>query len=356
MCAQFPDDYWSDCDREHRFPWDFYNALAKDGWIGIAIPEAYGGSGRGITEASILLEEVAASGAAMNGASSVHLSIFGMHPVVRHGSEEMKQKYLPRVAAGDLHVAFGVTEPDAGTDTTSIKTAARRDGDHYVVRGRKVWTTKALDSERVLLLTRTESREKVAKRTQGMTLLFAELQRPEVTISPIDKVGRNAVATCEVVYDDLPVHATDRVGEEGMGFRYLLDGLNAERILVASEALGIGKAAMRRAVDYANERVVFNRPIGMNQGVSFPLGEAKMRLDSGGTDDPQGVLAARQRPAVRRGSQHGEVAGGGCLFPGRGPGGANPRRLRLCQGVPRRALLAGARGCSGLRRSPRRWC
>ena len=280
ICADFPDEYWSKCDDEHLFPWDFYNALAEAGWIGIAIPEQYGGSGRGITEASIVLEEVAASGAAMNGASSVHLSIFGMHPVVKYGSEDMKQKYLPRVAAGDLHVAFGVTEPDAGTDTSSIKTTARLDGDQYLVKGRKVWTTKALDSERVLLLVRTESREAVAKRTEGMTLLLAELQRPEVTISPIDKVGRNAVASCEVVYDDLPVHQTDRVGEEGKGFRYLLDGLNAERILVAAEALGIGRAAMRRAVDYANEREVFGRPIGQNQGVSFPLGEAQMRLDA----------------------------------------------------------------------------
>ena len=280
ICADFPDEYWSKCDDGHLFPWDFYNALAEAGWIGIAIPEQYGGSGRGITEASIVLEEVAASGAAMNGASSIHLSIFGMHPVVKYGSEDMKQKYLPRVAAGDLHVAFGVTEPDAGTDTSSIKTTARLDGDQYLVKGRKVWTTKALDSERVLLLVRTESREAVATRTDGMTLLLAELQRPEVTISPIDKVGRNAVASCEVVYDDLPVHQTDRVGEEGKGFRYLLDGLNAERILVAAEALGIGRAAMRRAVDYANEREVFGRPIGQNQGVSFPLGEAQMRLDA----------------------------------------------------------------------------
>ena len=280
ICADFPDEYWSKCDNGHLFPWDFYNALAEAGWIGIAIPEQYGGSGRGITEASIVLEEVAASGAAMNGASSVHLSIFGMHPVVKYGSEDMKQKYLPRVAAGDLHVAFGVTEPDAGTDTSSITTTARLDGDQYLVKGRKVWTTKALDSERVLLLVRTESREADAKRTEGMTLLLAELQRPEVTISPIDKVGRNAVASCEVVYDDLPVHQTDRVGEEGKGFRYLLDGLNAERILVAAEALGIGRAAMRRAVGYANEREVFGRPIGQNQGVSFPLGEAQMRLDA----------------------------------------------------------------------------
>lgn len=280
ICTDFPDEYWSECDESHRFPWDFYNALAQGGWIGIAIPEKYGGSGRGITEASIVLEEVAASGAAMNGCSGIHLSIFGMQPVVKYGSEEMKQKYLPRVANGDLHVAFGVTEPDAGTDTTSITTRARRVGDHYIVRGRKVWTTKALDSERVLLLTRTEEKEKVARRSQGMTLLFAELQRPEVSISAIDKVGRNAIATCEVVYDDLPVSVSDRIGEEGKGFRYLLDGLNAERVLVAAEALGIGRAALKRATQYAKDRVVFGRPIGQNQGVSFPLGEARMRLDA----------------------------------------------------------------------------
>ncbi|MDH3643963.1 MAG: acyl-CoA/acyl-ACP dehydrogenase [Gammaproteobacteria bacterium] len=280
VCEGFPDEYWLRCDTDHQFPWDFYNAMAEAGWIGVAIPEAYGGSGRGITEASLVLETVAASGAAMNGASGLHLSIFGMHPVVKHGSEDMKQKYLPRVASGDLHVAFGVTEPNAGTDTSSIETFARRDGDNYVVRGRKVWTTKALDSERVLLLVRTTPKDQIERRTDGLTLLLAELQRDEVTISPIDKTGRNAVATCEVVYDDLPVAVTDRVGEEGKGFRYLLDGLNAERVLVASEALGIGRAAIRRAVNYANERVVFNRPIGQNQGVAFPLGEAQMRLDA----------------------------------------------------------------------------
>ncbi len=280
LCADYPDEYWADKDKQHEFPWDFYEAMAEAGWIGIAIPEAYGGAGQGITEASLVLETVCESGAAMNGATPLHLSIFGMHPVVRHGSEEMKQKYLPRVANGDLHVAFGVTEPDAGTDTTSISTAARLDGDTYIVKGRKVWTTKALQSERVLLLVRTTPKDKVEKRTDGLTLLLAELQRPEVAISPIDKVGRNAVATCEVVYDDLPVHITDRVGEEGKGFRYILDGMNAERILIAAEALGIGRAALRRAVDYANERVVFGRPIGKNQGIAFPLAEAKMRLDA----------------------------------------------------------------------------
>ncbi len=280
VCADYPDEYWAEKDQSHDFPWDFYDAMAGAGWIGTAIPEAYGGSGMGITEASIVLEEVAASGAAMNGATPLHLSMFGMEPVVKYGSEEMKQTYLPRVAAGELHVAFGVTEPDAGTDTTSITTAARREGDYYIVKGRKVWTTKALQSERVLLLVRTTPRDQVERRTDGMTLLLAELQRDEVTISPIDKVGRNAVATCEVVYDNLPVKITDRVGEEGKGFSYLISGLNAERILIAAEALGIGKAALRRAVGYANERVVFGRPIGKNQGVAFPLAEAKMRLDA----------------------------------------------------------------------------
>jgi len=280
VCADFPDEYWSEKDTKHEFPWDFYNAMSEAGWIGVAIPEAYGGSGRGITEASIVLETVAASGAAMNGATPLHLSMFGMEPVVKYGTEEMKQKYLPRVASGEMHVAFGVTEPDAGTDTTSITTFARREGDNYIVRGRKVWTTKALQSERVLLLVRTTPKDRVDRKTDGMTLLLAELQRDEVTISPIDKVGRNAVATCEVVYDDLPVKVTDRVGEEGKGFSYLISGLNAERILIAAEALGIGKAALRRAVNYANERVVFGRPIGKNQGVAFPLAEAKMRLDA----------------------------------------------------------------------------
>ncbi|MEM7098012.1 MAG: acyl-CoA dehydrogenase family protein [Pseudomonadota bacterium] len=280
LCTDFPDEYWSQKDKDHEFPWDFYNAMAEAGWLGIAIPEAYGGSGRGITEASIVLETVAASGAAMNGATPLHLSIFGMEPVVKYGSEEMKQKYLPPVASGDLHVAFGVTEPDAGTDTTSIATAARLEGDQYFVKGRKVWTTKALIAEKVLLLVRTTAKDKVEKRTDGLTLLLADLQRDEVDISPIDKLGRNAVATCEVVYDDLPVNVTDRVGEEGKGFKYIISGLNAERVLIAAEALGIGRAALRRAVNYANERVIFGRPIGKNQGIAFPLAEAKMRLDA----------------------------------------------------------------------------
>jgi acyl-CoA dehydrogenase len=278
VCAKFDDTYWAERDAKHEFPWDFYAALAEGGWIGIAIPEAYGGGGRGILEASVILNEVAASGAAMNGCSAIHMSIFGMHSVTLHGSEEMKQKYLPRVARGELHVAFGVTEPDAGTETPAIRSKAVRQGDVYRVRGRKVWTSKALESEKVLLLVRTTPLEECERRTDGMTLLLADLGDPAVRIDPIPKAGRNAVASCETVYDDLVVPVEDRVGEEGKGFYYLLDGFNAERILIASEAVGIGRAALRRAVHYANERVVFDRPIGQNQGVAFPLADAHARL------------------------------------------------------------------------------
>ncbi len=278
LCAAFPDEYWAEADATHTFPREFYDAMAAGGWIGIAIPEEYGGGGAGITEASIILEEVAASGACMNGASAIHLSIFGMHPVVRHGSEPLKNRYLPQVASGSLHVAFGVTEPDAGTDTTAISTRAVRDGDGYRITGRKVWTSKALESDRVLLLTRTTPAEACAKRTDGLTLFLASLKDPAVGIRAIPKLGRNAVASCEVSYDGLYVDEADRVGEEGQGFRYLLDGLNAERVLVAAEALGTGKAALRRAVSYAGSRVVFGRPIGANQGIAFPLAESHARL------------------------------------------------------------------------------
>lgn len=286
VCADFDDDYWRARDEAHEFPWDFYRAMAEGGWIGIAIPAEHGGGGRGIAEAAAVVEEVAASGAAMNGASAIHLSIFGMGPVIKHGSPELQDRVLPEVASGALHVCFGVTEPDAGTDTSRISTRAtlQADGAHYLVRGRKVWTTKAPHCQKVLLLVRTTPRDEVAKPTDGLTLLLADLQdadgavRPEVAITPIPKAGRNAVVSCEVAYDDLPVPVADRVGEEGHGFRYLLDGLNPERILIAAEALGTGRAALRRAVAYAGERVVFDRPIGQNQGIAFPLARAHMEL------------------------------------------------------------------------------
>jgi acyl-CoA dehydrogenase len=278
ICADFDGEYWRRCDREHEFPHDFYAAMADGGWIGVAIPEQYGGGGRGITEAAIVLMEVAASGAAMNGCSAMHLSIFGMNPIVKHGSDAMRQSYLPRVASGELHVAFGVTEPDAGTDTTNIATRATKVDGGYLVNGRKIWTTKASLSEKVLLLVRTTQAEACARKIDGMSLLLADLQSPQVTITPIEKAGRNAVVSCEVVYDDHFVADGDLVGQEGQGFKYLLDGLNPERILLAAEAVGIGRVALQRAVRYANERVVFGRPIGMNQGLAFPLAEAHARL------------------------------------------------------------------------------
>ncbi len=278
VCSKYPDLYWRQKDEDHEFPWDFYDDMAAGGWVGIAIPEEFGGGGQGITEASIVLEEIAASGAAMNGCSSMHLSMFGMEPVRKYGSPELVDLILPGVASGRLHTAFGVTEPDAGTDTTSIKTRATRDGDEYVVNGAKVWTTKAPYCDYCLLLVRTTPKELCDGPTQGMTLLLVDLKDPAVNITPIPKLGRNAVVSCEVRYDNLRVPVSMRVGDEGEGFRYILDGLNPERILIASEALGIGKAALRKAVAYANDRVIFGRPIGMNQGLAFPLADSHAKL------------------------------------------------------------------------------
>ncbi|MEV7015984.1 acyl-CoA dehydrogenase family protein [Streptomyces sp. NPDC093991] len=280
LLRDFDDRYWMEKDRDHAFPDEFYDAVADGGWLGITIPEEYGGHGLGITEATLLLEEVARSGGGMNAASAIHLSIFGMHPVVVHGSEELKRRTLPRIADGDLHVCFGVTEPGAGLDTTSITTYARRDGDHYVVSGRKVWISKAVESEKILLLTRTSRRDEVAKPTDGMTLFLTDLDRDHVDIRPIPKMGRNAVTSNELFIDELRVPVRDRVGEEGQGFRYLLDGLNPERMLIAAEALGIGRVALDRAVAYGRDREVFGRPIGMNQGIQFPLADSLARLDA----------------------------------------------------------------------------
>jgi len=280
LASRFDDQYWMHKDQAHEFPTDFYDAFARAGWLGITTPEEYGGSGFGITEASLLLEEVAASGAGMNGASSIHMSIFGMHPVIVHGSEGMKGENLPRIASGDLHVCFGVTEPGAGLDTTRITTFARRDGSDYVVNGAKVWISKAMESEKILLLTRSTRYEDSPHKTDGLTLFFTDLDRDHVTIRPIPKMGRNAVTSNELFIDDLRIPEEHRVGEEGQGFTYLLDGLNPERCLIAAEALGIGRAALRRATRYGNEREVFGRPIGMNQGIQFPLADSLARLDA----------------------------------------------------------------------------
>ena len=280
LAAKFDDQYWLEKDEAHEFPTEFYDAFAQGGWLGITTPEEFGGQGFGITEAALLLEEVSASGAGMNGASSMHLTIFGMHPVIKHGSEAMKQETLPRVVDGDLHVCFGVTEPGAGLDTTRITTFAKRDGSDYVVNGRKVWISKAMESEKVLLLTRTAKFEDSPKKTEGLTLFLTDLDRDHVDIRPIRKMGRNAVTSNELFIDDLRIPEEHRVGEEGQGFKYILDGLNPERMLVAAEALGLGRAALNRAVRYGNEREVFGRPIGMNQGIQFPLADSLSRLDA----------------------------------------------------------------------------
>ncbi|MGX7698197.1 acyl-CoA dehydrogenase family protein [Gordonia polyisoprenivorans] len=280
LASKFDDQYWQEKDEKHEFPREFYDAFADGGWLGITTPEEYGGHGYGITEASILLEQVAASGAGMNGASSMHLSIFGMHPVIVHGSDELKQRTLPRIVNGDLHVCFGVTEPGAGLDTTRITTFAKRDGDKYIVNGRKVWISKAVESEKILLLTRTQKFDESPRKTDGMTLFLTDLDRSKVDIRPIKKMGRNAVTSNELFIDNLEIPVADRVGEEGKGFTYILDGLNPERCLVAAEALGIGRAALRAGVRYGNDREVFGRPIGKNQGIQFPLADSLARLDA----------------------------------------------------------------------------
>jgi acyl-CoA dehydrogenase len=284
LASKFDDHYWMERDLAHEFPRDFYQAIADGGWLGMTIPEAYGGHGLGVTEATLLAEEVARSGGGMNAASSIHLSIFGMQPVVVHGSDDLKARTLSRVATGELHVCFGVTEPGAGLDTSRITTFAKRVGDHYVVNGRKVWISKAIESQKILLLTRTQDYHdgggEGAKKTDGMTLFLTDLDRSRVDIRPIPKMGRNAVSSSELFIDDLHIPVEDRVGEEGKGFQYILDGLNPERMLIAAEALGIGRVALDKAVKYGNDRQVFDRPIGMNQGIQFPLADSLARLDA----------------------------------------------------------------------------
>ena len=280
LAGRFDDRYWREHDRDHAFPTEFFDAFATGGWLGITTPQEYGGHGLGLTEASIMIEEVARSGGGMNAASSIHLNIFGMHPVIKHGSAELKQRTLPRIVDGSLHVCFGVTEPGAGLDTTRITTFAKREGDHYRVNGRKVWISKAQESQKILLLTRTSKIEDGTRKTDGLTLFLADLDRSAVDIRPIPKMGRNAVTSNELFIDDLMIPVEDRVGEEGEGFTYILDGLNPERKLIAAEALGIGRVALDRAVRYGNEREVFGRPIGMNQGVAFPLADSLAHLDA----------------------------------------------------------------------------
>lgn len=267
---RFPLDYWMDHDRQHLFPFEFFDFCAAQGWIGLAIPPLYGGSGLGITEAAIMFEAIAGSGAGLGATSAIHINVFGTNVVVQHGDDEMKQTWLPKIAKGEIKVAFGITEPNSGLDTTSIQTRAVRKGDDWVVNGRKVWISTAKHADRILLLTRTSDRNP-ASRTKGMTLFFTDLDRSHIDVREIAKAGRGAIDSNELFIDDLLVPDSDRVGEVGDGFRLLLDGLNPERLLVAAEAIGMGRAAIRIASDYAKDRKVFGRPIGSNQGIQFPL-------------------------------------------------------------------------------------
>ncbi|HEV8672773.1 MAG TPA: acyl-CoA dehydrogenase family protein [Methylomirabilota bacterium] len=284
LARTFGWEYWRDKDRRAEYPSEFVEAFARAGWLGIVIPEVYGGAGLGVLEAALMLEAICASGAGLSGASPIHFAVFPPLPIMKHGSEGLRERILPEIAAGRLSLAFGVTEPDAGTDTSRIRTVARREGSGYVVSGRKVWTSNARHSRKILLLARTTPYEEVgARRLDGLTLFVADLDPKTVEIREIDKLGRAAVDSNEVIIDGLRVADEDVVGEVGRGFYHLLDSFNPERILVAAEAVGIGRAALERAAQYARERVVFGRPIGQNQAIAHPLAAAWARLEAGWT-------------------------------------------------------------------------
>jgi len=280
VCARFGDDYWLEKDRDGGFPLEFHRAFAEAGWLGIAMPEAYGGSGLGITEAAVMLQAVAESGAAFSGASALHMNIFGLNPVVVFGTEEQKQRFLPPLIGGEEKACFAVTEPDAGLDTTRLKTRAVRDGNRYLVHGQKIWISTAQVAERVLLLARTTPIEQVKKPAQGLSLFYTALDKRYVEAREIDKMGRKAVDSNQLFFDGLPVPIEDRIGEEGRGFEYILHGMNPERILIGAEAIGTGRAALLRAAKYAKERIVFNRPIGQNQAIQHPLAKCWMALEA----------------------------------------------------------------------------
>ena len=280
ICARFGDAYWLDRDRDGHFPHEFHRAFAEAGWLGIAMPEAYGGSGLGIAEAAAMMQAVAESGAAFSGASALHMNIFGLNPVVVFGSDAQKRRFLPPLIKGDEKACFAVTEPNAGLDTTKLTTRAVRSGDVYVVHGQKIWISTAQVADRVLLLARTTPLEEVARPTLGLSLFYAALDKAHVEARVIDKMGRKAVDSNQVFFDGLRVPVEDLIGAEGHGFEYLLHGLNPERILIAAEAVGIGRAALQRAARYAKERVVFGRPIGQNQGIQHPLAKCWINLQA----------------------------------------------------------------------------
>jgi acyl-CoA dehydrogenase len=280
LCARFDDAYWLAKDRTGEFPHELHAALAEAGWLGIAMPTEYGGAGLGITEATIMMQAIAESGAAMSGASAVHMNIFGLHPVVVFGTDEQKRRMLPPLIAGKDKACFAVTEPNVGLDTTQLKLRAERHGDHYILSGQKIWISTAQVATKVLILARTTPLEEVKRKTEGLSLFYTDLDRSKVAIREIPKMGRAAVDSNEMFFDGMKVPVADRIGEEGQGFRTILHGINPERILNAGEAVGIGRAALKRAAKYARERVVFRRPIGQNQGIAHPLARCWMNLEA----------------------------------------------------------------------------
>jgi acyl-CoA dehydrogenase len=271
LCARFPDEYWLKRDREGGFPADFHQALAKDGWLGIAMPEPLGGAGLGIAEAAVMMQAIAESGAGFSGASAVHMNIFGLNPVVVFGTDEQKARMLPPLIAGGQRACFAVTEPNTGLNTRQLKTKAEKRGSTYIVSGQKVWISTAQVAEKVLLLARAD---------KGLTLFYTDFDRRHVEVREIEKMGRHAVDSNQVFFDALPVPEGDRIGEEGKGFEYILHGMNPERVLIAAELVGLGRCALRRAAAYAKERIVFDRPIGQNQAIQHPLAQSWMALEA----------------------------------------------------------------------------
>lgn len=280
VASRFDADYWLARDEDGVFPREYHRAMADAGWLGITMPEEYGGAGLGVTEAAIMMHEVASHGGGMAATSSVHINLFGPHPIVVHGTHEQKSEWIPRLIAGSDQVAFGFTEPDAGLNTTRIKTFAEKVPGGYRIRGQKVWTSTGQVANKIMLLTRTTKFEDCKRPTDGITIFYTDLDRSKIDVQRIPKMGRKAVDSNAIFIDDLFVPDEHRIGEEGRGFSYILDSLNPERVLIAVEAIGIGQDALRRATQYARERVVFDRPIGQNQGIQHPLAERWMYLES----------------------------------------------------------------------------
>ena len=279
LCKPFDADYWLKKDQLGDFPFDFHQTLADAGWLGIAMPQEYGGAGLGITEAALMMRTISGSGAGLSGASAVHMNIFGLHPVVVFGSDEQKQRWLPPLIAGKDRACFGVTEPNAGLNTLKLSTKAEKQEDHYLVSGQKIWISTAQVATKILLLARTTPVED-AKGTEGLSLFYTDLDRSCIDVREIEKMGRKCIDSNEVFIDQLKIPVQDLIGEEGKGFSYILHGLNPERILIAAEAIGLGQVALARGALYAKERIVFDRPIGQNQGIQHPLAKSWMELEA----------------------------------------------------------------------------